>query len=218
MKFGVLGTGGVGRALATKLIELGHEVMMGSRQKGNENAVSWAEASGPGASEGSFADAAAFGEIVVNATAGSASLEALNAAGADNIGSKVLIDVANPLDFSHGMPPSLTVGNTDSLGEQIQRAFPDARVVKALNTINSDVMGNPSMIPGNHVLFVCGNDEDAKRQVVELLGTFGWPAERVIDIGDIDGARATEAYVILWVRLIGPMGGPHFSVALEKAG
>ncbi|MEA2476026.1 MAG: 8-hydroxy-5-deazaflavin:NADPH oxidoreductase [Actinomycetota bacterium] len=217
MRFGVLGTGGVGQTLATKLVELDHDVMMGARQKGNEKAVAWADTAGSRAREGSFADAAAFGEIIINATAGSASVDALTAAGTDNIGTKVLIDVSNPLDFSEGMPPTLTVCNADSLGEQIQRAFPNARVVKTLNTINSDVMVNPQMIPGDHVLFVSGNDGDAKKQVAELLGTFGWPAERVIDMGDLTSARATEMYVMLWIRLMGPMGGPHFSIAIEKA-
>ncbi len=134
MKIGVLGTGMVGTTLATKLAELGHEVKMGSRRAGNEKAVEWASRAGPGASEGSFADAAAFGEVVVNATNGMGSLEALEAAGKDNLAGKVLIDVSNALDFSQGMPPSLIMSNTDSLAEQIQREFPGARVVKSLNT------------------------------------------------------------------------------------
>ena len=146
MRFGVLGTGMVGQAIAGKLVAVGHEVKMGSREAGNEKAVAWASEAGEGASEGSFADAAGFGEVVVNATAGAHSLEALEAAGAENLAGKVLIDVANALDFSQGMPPTLTVCNDDSLGEQIQRAFPDARVVKALNTINASVMVAPGSL------------------------------------------------------------------------
>jgi predicted dinucleotide-binding enzyme len=146
-RFGVLGTGTVGQTLASKLASLGHEVMMGSRQAGNEKAVAWAKEAGRLASEGTFADAAGFGEDVVNATAGSASLAALAAAGAETLAGKVLVDVANPLDFSAGMPPTLTVCNTDSLAEQIQRAFPETSVVKALNTVNAGVMVEPESCP-----------------------------------------------------------------------
>jgi 8-hydroxy-5-deazaflavin:NADPH oxidoreductase len=142
MKLAVLGTGIVGATIASKLVALGHEVRMGSRTTGNERAVAWAEEAGAGASEGTFADAATFGEVVFNCTAGTASLEALSAAGEENLAGKVLVDVANPLDFSQGMPPTLAVCNTDSLGEQIQRAFPDARVVKTLNTVNAEVMSS----------------------------------------------------------------------------
>src|SRR6266508_4040551 len=158
MRFGLLGTGMAGQTIGGKLVELGHEVKMGSREAGNEKAVAWAAGAGESASEGSFADAAEFGEVVVNATSGTASLEALEAAGAGNLAGKVLIDIANPLDFSRGRPPTLAVCNDDSLGEQIQRAFPDARVVKALNTMNADVMVEPGLVPGGHTVFVCGND------------------------------------------------------------
>src|ERR687885_2784507 len=156
MRIGVLGTGMVGQTIATKLVELGHEVTMGARQAGNEKGVEWAAGAGESAREGSFADAAAHGELVFNCTAGTASLEALRAAGEEELRGKVLVDVANPLDFSKGMPPTLTVCNDDSLGEQIQRAFPDARVVKALNTVNAFVMVAP--VEGT-TLFVCGDDD-----------------------------------------------------------
>src|SRR5215212_607143 len=161
MRIAVLGTGAVGRTLATKLVDLGHEVTMGSRSRDNEAASQWADAAGEGASHGTFSDGASFGELVLNCTAGAASLAALEAAREENLGGKVLLDVANPLDFSHGMPPSLSVTNTDSLGEQIQRRFPDARVVKALNTINHQVMVEPGKVPGEHDVFVCGDDGDA---------------------------------------------------------
>ncbi len=207
----------VGHALATKLVELGHEVMMGSRQAGNEKAVAWVQSAGGSAREGSFADAAAFGEVVLNATAGMASLEALRAAGSENLAGKVLIDVANPLDFSQGMPPTLTVCNTDSLGEQIQRRFPSARVVKTLNTVNAGVMVEPSLIAGDHDIFVCGNDDGAKAEVVALLESFGWTRDWIVDLGDITGARATEMYLPLWLRLFATFGTPHVSVRVARA-
>jgi predicted dinucleotide-binding enzyme len=204
MRIAVLGTGGVGHALAAKLVELGHEVRMGSRAAGNEKAVAWAAEAGEGASEGSFADAAVFGELVVNATAGARSMEALAAAGADNLAGKVLLDVANPLDFSGGMPPTLTVCNDDSLGERIQRDFPDARVVKSLNTVNSSVMVEPATVGGS--IFVCGDDADAKATVAGLLESFGWPREDILDLGDITAARGTEMYLPLWLRLYSAAG------------
>jgi predicted dinucleotide-binding enzyme len=212
MRVGVLGTGMVGGAIATKLVELGHEVTMGSRTADNERAAEWVAAAGSGASQGTFADAAGHGELVFNCTAGAASLEALAAAGAENLAGKVLVDVSNPLDHSQGMPPSLFVSSTDSLGEQIQRAFPDARVVKTLNTVNCEVMVDPARVPGEHDVFVCGNDEAAKAEVVALLESFGWPAERVRDLGDISSARGMEAYLLLWIRLWGHLQTGYFNV------
>jgi len=216
MKIGVLGTGMVGSTIAIKLVALGHEVMMGSRAAGNEAARAWVESAGPGASEGTFADAAAFGELVVNCTAGTHSLDALAAAGAGNLAGKVLIDVANPLDFSRGMPPTLSVCNTDSLGEQIQRAFRETKVVKALNTINCLVMVDPGRVPGEHDLFVAGNDEGAKAQVGELLESFGWPAERIVDLGDITAARGTEMYLLFWLRLRSTVQSGDFNIKLVR--
>src|SRR5262249_17907028 len=169
MKIGVLGTGMVGATIATKLIAVGNEVMLGSRKPGNEKAVSWAQANGASASQGGYAEAARFGEILFNCTQGTASIEALQSAGADNLKGKILIDVANPLDFSHGAPPTLSIFNTDSLGEQIQRTFPEAQVAQTLNTVNCEVMVNPALVPGDHDIFVCGNDADAKARVAELL-------------------------------------------------
>jgi predicted dinucleotide-binding enzyme len=218
MKIAVLGTGMVGHALATKLVELGHEVTMGSRQAGNEKAVAWAAGAGERAAEGSFADAAAFGELIVHCTAGMHALAALGEAGVGNLAGKVLIDIANPLDFSGGFPPTLAVCNTDSLGEQIQSTFPDTKVVKALNTMNCQVMVDPALVPGDHAVFVCGEDAGAKGEVVELLGTFGWPAERIVDLGGIRAARGLEMYLPLWLTLMGAVGGPNFNVALVRAG
>lgn len=216
MKITVLGTGMVGNTIASKLTSLGHDVRMGSRDAHNEKAAAWAKSAGAHASHGAFADAAAFGEIVWNCTSGMASLEALQAAGADALRGKILIDVANPLDFSKGRPPTLSVTNTDSLGEQIQRAFPDAKVIKTLNTINCRVMVEPARVAGgDHDVFVCGNDAEAKSRVTEILrGWFGW--KNVIDLGDISAARAVEGYLPLWLRLFGVAGTPDFNIKLVR--
>jgi 8-hydroxy-5-deazaflavin:NADPH oxidoreductase len=213
MRFGVLGTGSVGRAIGGKLVEVGHEVKMGSRSAGNENAVAWAAEAGDAASEGSFADAAAFGEVVVNATAGQRSLEALEAAGAENLAGKVLVDIGNAIDPNE-RPPALIIPGNDSLGEQIQRAFPEARVVKTLNTVNNSVMVDPRGLPGSHNVFVCGNDEEAKAEVAAMLESFGWAGEEIIDLGDISSARGTEQYVGLWVRLMGALGTAEFNIRI----
>jgi predicted dinucleotide-binding enzyme len=216
MRIGVLGTGVVGETLASKLVEVGHEVMMGSREAGNEKAAAWAAGAGEGASEGSFADAAAFGELVVNATAGAHSLDALEAAGTGNLAGKALLDVSNPLDFSQGMPPTLTVANTDSVGEAIQRAHPDTKVVKGLNTLTSSLMVDPSALGESTNLFICGNDGDAKTQVIEILETFGWLTGDIIDLGDISAARGTEGYLLIWVRIMGALGSPQFNIKIVK--
>lgn len=214
MRIGVLGTGMVGSTIGTKLVSLGHEVMMGSREAGGEKAQAWVEAVGTGASEGTFADAAAFGELVFNCTAGIHSVAALEAAGPTNLAGKILVDVANPLDFSQGFPPSLAVSNTDSVGEQLQRALPEARVVKALNTMNCSVMVDPAAVPGDHAVFVCGEDAAAKDQVAELLGTFGWPRERILDLGGIRSARGMEMYLPLWLELMGALGTGTFNIGV----
>lgn len=216
MRIGVLGTGMVGATIATKLVGLGHEVMMGSRTADNEQAAEWASAAGSGASQGTFAEAAGFGELLFNCTAGGGSLDALGSASPEDLAGKVLIDVANPLDFSQGMPPSLLVSNTDSLGEQIQRAFPDARVVKALNTMSCEVMVDPTKVPGEHDVFISGNDAAAKVEVIDLLQGFGWSAERVVDLGDISSARGTEMYLPLWLRLWGALQTGHFNIKVVR--
>jgi predicted dinucleotide-binding enzyme len=200
MRVGILGAGPVGQTLASKLRELGHGVTIGTRTP-REGAVSYSEA-------------ASGAELVINATGGTASLEA---AGAENLAGKVLIDVSNALDPSQGMPPRVAVANDDSIGERIQHAYPETRVVKALNTVNTQVMVDPDGVPGDHVLFVAGNDDDAKAQVVELLGSFGWPAERIVDLGDITGARAMEQYLVLWLRLLVRLGHARFNISLDQA-
>ncbi len=221
MRIGILGTGMVGRTLGSKLVSRDHEVMLGSRTRDNAKAAEWVTAAGKRASQGSFADAAAFGEALFNCTSGMVSLQALEAAGDDKLAGKVLIDVANALDFSQGMPPTLAVGNTDSLAEQIQRRFPRTHVVKSLNTMSASIMVDPKLVPGSHNVFVCGNDEAARRQVAGWLTEwFEWPRASIIDLGDITGARGTEMLLPLWLRLYGKLGTPtfNFQIAGRPAG
>jgi 8-hydroxy-5-deazaflavin:NADPH oxidoreductase len=226
VKIGVLGTGTVGRVIGARLVALGHEVTIGTRdvdallastevnQITQETFADW-RAKNPEVSLGTFAQAAEQGELLVNATNGAASLDALRAAGQQNLDGKVLIDIANPLDPSGGMPPSLLVSNTDSLGEQIQRAFPRARVVKALNTMNAFVMADPSLVTGgDHSVFACGNDAQAKEQVAEILRSFGW--RDVIDLGDITSSRGAEMYLPLWLRLWGALQVPMFNIKVVR--
>ncbi len=216
MKIGVLGTGMVGKSIAGKLAALGHDVKMGSRSATNENAAAWAKEAGDKASHGSFADAAKFGELVFNCTSGAGALDAVRAAGTDNLANKILIDISNPLDFSKGMPPSLFSGNTDSLGENIQAEFPKTKVVKALNTINANIMVDPARVAGgDHDLFISGNDADAKGTVTNFLKEqFGWKS--VIDLGDITTARGTESYLPLWLRLWGALGTADFNLKIVR--
>ena len=217
MKITVLGTGMVGHTLATKLVQLGHQITMGSRTASSTAGQEWLRSVDGKGQIGTFADAAAFGEIVIDCTNGANSIEALRQADAADLRGKILIQVGNPLDFSKGMPPSLTVCNTDSLGEQTQREFPDVRVVKALNTVNCDVMVNPSCVPGDHELFICGNDAGAKSEVTAWLGEwFGWTPASIIDLGDITNARGTEMFLALWVRLWGHLGTPHFNIHIAR--
>jgi predicted dinucleotide-binding enzyme len=187
---------------------------MGSRTADNEKAIAWTANNGNLASHGTFADAASFGELIFNCTHGMASLEALQLAGRENLQGKILVDVANALDFSKGMPPSLSVCNTDSLGEVIQRQFTDVKVVKTLNTMNCQIMVNPGLLkdPGN--VFVCGNDADAKTEVRKLLESFGW--KNIIDLGDITAARGTEQLLPIWVRLMGTFGNAMFNFSIVK--
>lgn len=227
MQIAILGTGIVGQTLASALAAKGHGVMIGTRdpratlERDSGNAFNktpfreWQQAN-PAVKLGTFAEAARFGEAVINATSGSGALPALQAAGAEALGEKILLDVANPLDFSQGFPPSLTVCNTDSLGEQVQRTFPRLRVVKTLNTTNTLVMVNPASVGGgDHTMFVCGNDAGAKAQVTRWLGEwFGW--RDVIDLGDITTARGTEMLLPVWVRLMGALGTPMFNFKIVR--
>lgn len=226
MRFGMLGTGVVGKTIADRLAGLDHEVMVGTRDPvettsrtepdayGNPPFSAWQQEH-PDLGLGTFAEAAAHGEMVVNATAGAVSLEALELAGKDSLNGKVLIDVANPLDFSQGMPPTLSVSNTDSLGEQIQRRFPKVKVVKTLNTMNAYIMVDPVQLAGaDHSVFVSGDDPDAKAQVNELLQSFGWTD--IIDLGDITTAKGTEMLLPIWVRLFGALQKPLFNFKIVR--
>ncbi|HSQ29735.1 MAG TPA: NAD(P)-binding domain-containing protein [Gemmatimonadaceae bacterium] len=213
MRIGVLGTGVVGQTIGTALARRGHSIRLGSRTANNTKARDWVASNGERASQGTFADAATFAELVFNCTSGTASLEALHSAGTGNLAGKVLVDVANPLDFSHGMPPTLSICNTDSLAERIQAEFPATKVVKALNTMTAQVMVEPSLVPGEHDVFLSGNDPQAKAQVRELLQEFGW--RNIIDLGDITTARGTEMVLPIWLRLWGAFKTPmiNFHIA-----
>jgi predicted dinucleotide-binding enzyme len=225
MRFAVLGTGMVGRAIAGRLDELGHQVTIGTRDRqatmarteadgmGNPPYAAWA-GEHPGVRLATFADAASAAAVVVNATNGSASLEVLTLAGADHLAGKVLLDIANPLDFSAGMPPTLLVKDTDSLGEQIQRAFPQTRVIKTLNTLNANLMVRPDQLPEGSSVFVSGDDADAKATVTSLLKEFGH--SDVIDLGDITTARGTEMLLPVWLRLMGALRTPMFNFKIVR--
>jgi 8-hydroxy-5-deazaflavin:NADPH oxidoreductase len=216
MRIGIIGTGVVGSTLGSKLISLGHEVKMGSRSANNTKGTEWSKKNGSRASTGTFADSAAFGEIIFNCTNGMASIDALKLAGEDNLRDKILIDLANPLDFSNGMPPSLAFCNTTSLGEQIQHAFSKTRVVKTLNTVNCNLMVNPSSLTaGDHDIFISGNDPEAKRIVADILRNwFGWKS--VIDLGDISTARSTEMLLPLWLTLMGKFQTVNFNFKITR--
>jgi 8-hydroxy-5-deazaflavin:NADPH oxidoreductase len=214
MHIGILGTGMVGQTIATRLTQLGHDVRMGSRTAGNEKARKWVMQAGPRGSQGTFADAAAFGDVVFNCTSGEGSLAALKSAGEKNLDGKVLIDVANPLNMTRMPLPELTVCNDDSLGERIQREFPRAKVVKSLNTMNCQLMVDPGKVRGEHDVFVCGNDAEAKATAKEILREFGW--DNQIDLGDITAARGTEMLLPVWLRLMVTLKTPMFNFHIVR--
>jgi predicted dinucleotide-binding enzyme len=230
MKIAIIGTGGVGQTIAAKLIELGHEVMIGTRNVseklastakdgyGNPPFSEWYKANSKVKLE-VFSKAAAFGEIIINATQGGSSVEALELSDPKNLAGKVLVDISNPLDFSKGMPPSLLPGlnNTHSLGEEIQKTFPLALVVKTLNTMWSGLMVNPGMIGGgNHINFISGNDTGAKNKVRKLLIQIGWKDENLLDLGDISAARSTESLLPIWLRVMGTINTPAFNFNIVR--
>lgn len=227
MKIGILGTGVVAKTLAGKLASLGHDLVLGTRDPAasrgrtapgpfGDPPLSAFLAQNPAVRLGTFAEAAAHGELLLNATSGLGALEALGLAGAANLSGKVLVDISNPLDFSRGFPPSLSVCNDDSLGERIQRAFPGARVVKTLNTVNAWLMVEPGMLAGgDHTMFVCGEDAEAKATVTRFLKEqLGW--RDVLDLGGISMARGTEMYLPLWTRLYGALQTPNFSIKVVR--
>jgi len=215
MKIGVLGTGATGLTLGSKLVGLGHDVMLGSRDEANPTAVAWAKDLGHNALYGSFMNAAEFGEIIFNCTLGTATISALQLAGEENLTGKVLIDTSNPIDRSTDLW-QLTVCNTDSLGEQIQREFPGAKVVKTLNTVNANVMVDPNKLIEKTDVFVSGNDIEAKATVVRILKEwFGW--REVIDLGDITTSRSVEMYVLLWHDMRRAISSQRFNIKLVTA-
>jgi predicted dinucleotide-binding enzyme len=225
MKYAVLGTGTVGRAVAGRLAELGHDVTVGTRDPaatlartepdgmGNPPYAAWA-AEHPGVTLATFADAAAGAEVVIHAGSGVAALDLLASAGADNLAGKVVVDISNPLDFSAGFPPTLFVKDTDSLGEQVQRAFPEARVVKTLNTLTAELMVHPDRLPESSSVFLSGDDPEAKEVVTEMLTSFGHTD--VIDLGDITTARGAEMLLPVWLRLMGSLGTATFNFKIVR--
>jgi predicted dinucleotide-binding enzyme len=203
-RVGVLGTGEVGRRLATGFRSRGHDVMIGSRDPGKAELTEWLSADGAGIESGTFAEAAEHGELLVVAVLGNAAEEAIAAAGPDRFSGKVVIDATNPLDFSRGFPPKLSITGEDSLGERIQRALPNAKVVKAFNTIGNAYFVDPSFSEGQPTMLIAGDDEGAKRTVHDALADFGW--SDTVDIGGIEGARELEAICIAWVKIGGARG------------
>ncbi len=211
MKIGVLGTGPAGNAIGGKLVELGHDVMMGARAADNPKVIAFAERTG--GKPGTFRETAAHGELVFSCLRGDVSVDVLTAVSTELEG-KILVDIANPLDFSKGAPPTLAIVNTDSLGEVIQRGLPRTQVVKTLNTVNNSIMINPGLIRGQHAVFVSGNDAGAKGKVKDILRSFGW--QQIIDLGDITSARGPEQYLPLWLRLWSNLGTSEFNIAVLK--
>jgi predicted dinucleotide-binding enzyme len=229
MNIAVFGTGVVGQVISEKLLELGHQVTIGTRnvqdainrsepgRLGRPGFGNWHQAH-PAIKIGTYAHAAASASIIVMGTSGDGVLPALDQAGHQNLSGKILLDITNPLDFSQGMPPSLFVCNTDSLGEQIQRAYPELKVVKSLNTMAAFVMVNPSLIPGNHNVFMSSNHDDAKSTIKALLTSFGWQEHNIVDLGDLTTARGAEQLVVIWLRLWGTLKTPifNFNIVLGK--
>jgi 8-hydroxy-5-deazaflavin:NADPH oxidoreductase len=230
MKIAILGTGNVGQTFAEKFISLGHQVMLGTRnvadtmeRKGTDNYGSlpfseW-HAKNSTVQLGTFAESTAFGDIVVNALNGGATISAINSCNSSDFDDKIIMDIANPLDFSKGFPPILIEGlnNSNSLGEEIQKALPNAKVVKTLNTMWSGFMVNPTMLnDGNHINYICGNDADAKTKVMSILNGFGWKNENILDLGDITNARGTESTLLLWTRIYAATQSGAFNMSIVK--
>lgn len=200
-RVGVLGSGEVGRRLAAGFRSRGHDVMIGSRAPDKPELREWLAADGDGVHPGTFAEVAAHGELLVLAVLGNAADDAIAQAGPENFSGKVVIDAMNPLDFSAGFPPKLSIAGEDSLGERVQRALPDAKVVKAFNTIGNQYFVDPSFAEGRPTMLIAGNDDAAKRIVADVIADFGWP--EAVDIGGIEGSRELEAICIAWVKIGG---------------
>lgn len=228
MKISVLGTGMVGQSITAKMSAIGHKVTMGTRnpqqtidnKKPNQMTgvvfSDWHKDNQSVKLE-AFADATIGADLIINTTSGMASLAVLELVGEKHLGEKILIDIANPLDFSHGMPPSLNPVNTDSLGEQIQMKYPNTKVVKTLNTMNTFIMMNPNLVSGDHTVFVSGNDPEAKAEITKLLQSVGWQSKNIIDLGDISTARGTEMMLPIWLRLYAAFGHANFNFHIQMA-
>ena len=216
MNIAILGTGMVGATVGKKLTDLGYKVMMGSRTSDNEKALAWVKKCGANASAGKFSEAAAFGEIIFLCTNGAVTIEVIGLSGKENFNGKTVIDITNPLDFSKGMPPTLLPGlsNTNSLGEEVQKTLPDAKVVKTLNTVNCEIMIAPDKLSEETSIYISGNETAAKEKVTEILRSFGWTS--IIDLGDISTARGTEMILPLWIRLWGTLKTGHFNFKIVK--
>jgi predicted dinucleotide-binding enzyme len=228
MKIGVFGTGVVGQTIAEKLNQLNHQIMVGTRGVKNLMAKTGPDRFGrPSFSEwhkknsnvklGTFSEAAAFGELIVNATNGMGTMPALELARKENLSGKIILDISNPLDFSKGMPPTLFISNTDSLAEQIQKTYPETKVVKSLNTMNAYVMVNPSVLPGDHTVFLSGNDAGAKDEIKKLLMSFGWKDKNIFDLGDITSARGAEQILPIWIRIMSTLKTGQFNFNIVTA-
>jgi 8-hydroxy-5-deazaflavin:NADPH oxidoreductase len=215
-KIGILGTGMVGNTVGTKLIELGYEVRMGSRTANNEKALEWSGKNGPNATTGTFSDAASFGELIIMCTKGDATVSVARSVKPELVKGKTILDISNPLDFSKGMPPFLTpeLSNTNSLGEEVQKIWSEANVVKTLNTVNCQIMVNPGKLKDSHTIFLAGNSPEAKKQVTGILQQFGWTD--IMDLGDISGARGMEMMLPIWVRIMIAMNNPHFGFKIVR--
>lgn len=227
MNIGIFGTGIVAKTIGAKLEGLGHAVKIGTRDVkatlarsepdmfGGPPVRTWLEAH-PKVTLGTHADVARHGELLISALSGQGALSALGSADANDLAGKILIDISNPLDFSKGMPPTLSVSNTDSLGEQVQRALPKTKVVKALNTVTADLMVNPALVgAADHTMVLCGNDAEAKTEVTRILKDwFGW--KDIVDLGDITNARGSEQWLPLWVRLFGALKTPMFGMKIVR--
>lgn len=222
MNIGIFGSGIVGQTVGQGLARLGHRVTIGTRDPSNLDEArgqapslqSWLTAVGPAGRVDTFAGAAGSADLLVNATNGSGSLAALQSAGAGLAG-KVLLDLANPLDFSQGMPPTLFVKDSDSLAEQLQRAHPQLRVVKALNTMSAHLMVNPrALAGGDHTVFLSGDDAGARAQVCELLESLGWTD--ILDLGGLSTARGTEMLLPLWLRTWQALGTADFQFKVVR--
>ena len=214
MKIGVIGSGDVGRVLGAGFAKEGHRVMLGTRDPEQEKVRSWVQKTGSGVCAGTFAETADFAELAVIATSWSGTESAIGMAGPSRLAGKVVIDATNPMDFSGGVPPKLAVGHTDSAGERVQRWLPESRVVKAFNIVGNPHMVHPSFPGGPPDMFICGNDESAKKTVTGLLEAFGWP---VMDLGGIEASRYLEPMAMVWILAFFKMGtGNHAFKLLRK--